>query len=65
MCGRRALHLHHSIPRGVSEVARTDLRSGLALCASCHTRWHRRTLTIYRNVFTAEEWDYLTDRAAG
>lgn len=54
------LHLHHAIPRSKYRAGREELRNGIALCASCHSRWHHRTLTIYRDVFSPEEWDWLT-----
>lgn len=58
-CGAPAVHLHHAIPRGKAKAARTDLRNGLPLCASCHTRWHAGH-PIRREVFTKEEWDFLS-----
>lgn len=54
------LHLHHVIPRSMHRGSRMELRNGIVLCNACHTRWHARTLTIYRDVFTAEEWAYIS-----
>lgn len=61
-CGlSERLALHHAIPRSICPpLAKRDLRNGLPLCAVCHGRWHGRTLTIYRQVFTEEEWRYLS-----
>lgn len=59
-CGAAGhLHLHHAIPRSVCKEVRLDLRNGIPLCPSCHARWHQRTLVIYRDVFTSEEWEFL------
>lgn len=56
----RPLNLHHAIPRSLAPSIKYDLRNGLPLCAACHLGWHRREVTIYRDVFTAEEWAFLT-----
>lgn len=45
-CGRNAHHLHHA--------------NGLPLCEECHTGWHHGRVTIARDVFTDEEWEFLT-----
>lgn len=55
------LHLHHVIPRGLgTEESRRDLRNGITLCGSCHTLWHRHSLIITRDLFTEDEWDYIS-----
>lgn len=54
------LHLHHAIPRSMCRATKYDLRNGLPLCGSCHPKWHCRTTTIYRDVFTEEEWEFLS-----
>jgi hypothetical protein len=59
-CGVQAVHLHHAIPRSVCRATKLDLRNGLPLCRSCHVRWHEKTLTIYRDVFTEDEWAYIS-----
>lgn len=60
-CGSREhVQPHHAIPRSIgTKESKLDLRNCLPLCSRCHARWHRRTLTIYRDVFTSEEWAYL------
>ena len=58
--GTNALALHHAIPRSMCKAARRDLRNGLTLCGGCHQRWHTRTLTIYRDIFTADEWAFIS-----
>jgi hypothetical protein len=59
-CGSgERVQLHHVIPRAHSQSAKGDLRNGIPLCGACHTGWHSRMVTIYRDVFTVEEWDYL------
>jgi HNH endonuclease len=61
VCPRRATDLHHAIPRSVGPPeTKLDFRNGLPLCQECHTGWHRRTLVIFRHVFTPDEWAYLT-----
>lgn len=60
-CGRtEPLNLHHALPRSLYRAGRTELLNGLPLCIRCHNGWHRKTTTIYRDVFTAEEWAYLS-----
>lgn len=60
-CGRpEPLNLHHALPRSLYRAGRTELLNGLPLCIRCHNGWHRKTITIYRDVFTAEEWAYLS-----
>lgn len=54
------LHLHHAIPRSLSRAARNNLLNGVPLCPKCHTGWHCRTVTIYRDIFTPEEWAYIS-----
>lgn len=61
VCGdTHRLQLHHAIPRSLSRAARTELRNGIPLCVSCHMGWHRRGLTIYRDLFTSDEWAYIS-----
>lgn len=60
VCGStEALHLHHMIPRSKSTASRRDLRNGMTLCGSCHSKWHRHSLVIYRDLITDDEWEYL------
>ncbi len=60
-CGKAdVLHLHHIVPRSMCKAARRDLRNGVPLCASCHARWHARTITIYRDILTPAEWAYVS-----
>lgn len=61
-CGSSAhLQLHHVVPRSICGAgARRNLLNGIVLCASCHIRWHRGTLVITRDLFTADEWAYLS-----
>jgi hypothetical protein len=57
VCGATdGLHLHHAVPRALSEDGRNDLSNGIPLCNSCHMSWHRGGRPIYRDVFTATEW---------
>ncbi len=61
VCGSNyRLHLHHTIPRSMYRAGKTDLNNGLPLCIHCHMGWHGRTQIICRDVFTTEEWHYLT-----
>jgi hypothetical protein len=54
------LHLHHAIPRSMCRAINLDLRNGIPLCFDCHQGWHDRRVIIYRDVFTEEEWRFLT-----
>lgn len=54
------LQLHHAIPRSMSRAAKFDLRNGVPLCVACHMAWHRRAIVIYRDIFTAEEWAFIS-----
>lgn len=54
------LHLHHAIPRSKSREARDKLLNGVPLCPKCHLGWHRKCVVLYRDIFTAEEWAYLS-----
>jgi hypothetical protein len=54
------LHLHHVIPRSMCKATRADLRNGIPLCWDCHQGWHDRRVVIYRDVFTPDEWAFLT-----
>jgi hypothetical protein len=59
-CGStRAMQAHHAVPRSLSQAGKYDLRNCLPLCAVCHTSWHRRSLTIYRDIFTELEWEFI------
>lgn len=60
VCGSREhVHAHHAIPVAIgTEETRLDLRNLLPLCWRCHRYWHAG-YPISRDVFTAEEWDYL------
>ncbi len=54
------LQLHHAIPRSMSAAARDEILNGVPLCVRCHMSWHRRgKVTLYRDIFTVEEWNYL------
>jgi len=61
-CGARGTELHHAIPRSKapSKKIKRDLRNGLPLCNSCHRRWHLGH-PIRREVFTPEEWEFLSN----
>ncbi len=59
-CGGWATDLHHAIPRSVCRATRADLRNGLPLCRRCHQGWHHRKVVLHRNLFTEEEWAYLS-----
>lgn len=37
-----------------------EILNGLPLCTDCHMGWHRGYRTIYRDVFTPEEWAFLS-----
>lgn len=55
------LNLHHVVPRAICPPeARRDLRNGIVLCASCHNRYHKGSLVLTRDLFTAEEWAYIS-----
>lgn len=56
----QVLNLHHAIPRSLAPSIKYDLRNGLPLCPACHLGWHRREVIVYRDAFTAEEWDFLS-----
>lgn len=60
-CGStQHLHLHHVIPRSMWRRGITELLNCIPLCVVCHTGWHRRWRTIYRDVFTPEEWAFIS-----
>lgn len=64
-CGAEAtpvlsLHLHHAVPRSMCKAGRRDLRNGITLCHACHMGWHYRTRTIYRDLFSEEEWAFIS-----
>jgi hypothetical protein len=62
-CGSRdGLQLHHAIPRGKYRAGRAELLNGLPLCLVCHTGWHGKSVTIYRDVFTLDEWEWLSSQ---
>lgn len=58
--GRDRVQLHHAIPRGKWKGGVADLRNGLPLCHDCHFGWHWHKTTICRDVFTEEEWVFLS-----
>lgn len=61
VCGYGSnLHLHHIIPRSMWRRGITELLNCIPLCAHCHAGWHHRWLTIYRDVFTPEEWAFIS-----
>jgi hypothetical protein len=62
VCGSAGpLDLHHAVPRSICPpAAKRDLRNGITLCDHCHTRWHRGTLVITRDLFSTEEWSYIS-----
>lgn len=53
------VNAHHTIPRSTAPNLRYDILNCLPLCSVCHTKWHRRTLTIYRDAFNEDELEYL------
>jgi hypothetical protein len=53
------VELHHAIPRGKWKGGREDLRNALPLCRTCHLGWHHKKVTIYQDVFTEDEWEFL------
>lgn len=60
-CGRTGrLNLHHAIPRSMFAAGRDEILNGVPLCTWCHLGWHRRRVVLYRDIFTAEEWAYLS-----
>jgi hypothetical protein len=54
------LHLHHAVPRSQSLSGKYDLRNGVPLCPSCHLGWHNKQVNIYRDIFTAPEWEFIS-----
>jgi len=55
------VQLHHAIPRSKSSgPSRSDLRNGIPLCHGCHWMWHANRGPIYRDVFTKEEWAFIS-----
>lgn len=59
-CGKKAVELHHAIPRSKCRSIKADLRNGIPLCMECHRGWHGKKVVITRSVFTEEEWEFLT-----
>ena len=63
-CGAAAaegtLDLHHAIPRSLSKAAKFDLRNGVQLCDRCHMGWHHKRIVIYREIFTPQEWAFIS-----
>lgn len=60
VCGsERFPQAHHAVPRSLSRTGKYDLRNCLPLCAHCHSSWHKRALTIYRDAFTEAEWAFM------
>lgn len=63
-CGAAAKHLHHIVPRSVTRRGLYDVeRNGLPLCPPCHFGWHRRSLTITRDVLTEGELGFALGAA--
>lgn len=59
-CGdERLLQLHHAIPRSLWRDGVLQPLNCIPLCVPCHMGWHHRRVTIYRDVFTPEEWGCL------
>lgn len=54
------LELHHAIPRSKARHVKADLRNGVPLCQVCHTGWHGKRVAIYRDIFTEEEWAFIS-----
>jgi hypothetical protein len=77
ICGNRAFHVHHVMPR--SRGGRNVFTNGILLCAPCHQRVHEdETLLKYfiemhkklygKNFFRDKEdliFKYKTDKLAG
>jgi hypothetical protein len=60
-CGQTDhLQLHHVIPRSMWRRGILELLNGVPLCVRCHMGWHHHRVVIYRDIFTAEEWAFLT-----
>lgn len=61
-CGspNHVLALHHAIPRSMCRAAKYDLRNGVPLCTTCHLGWHRRAVALYRDIFTEDEWAFIS-----
>lgn len=60
-CGKMGkLHLHHIIPRGKWKSGEADLRNGVPLCHDCHFGWHGFKITLYRDMFTEDEWNFVS-----
>lgn len=60
-CGATGqLHMHHVIPRSMHRQGITEILNGIPLCPRCHHGWHHRSITICREIFTVDEWAYLT-----
>lgn len=59
-CPAPAVHLHHAIPRSKAPRVRKDLRNGLPLCRACHDGWHGKKVTLHRDLFTPEEWSFVS-----
>lgn len=55
-----SIHLHHAIPRSKAPQLKEDLRNGVPLCAACHMGWHANKVTLYRSIFTQDEWEFLS-----
>lgn len=54
------LHLHHVIPRSMWRAGIKNILNCIPLCARCHVGWHRRYVTIHRDVLTSEEWECVS-----
>jgi 5-methylcytosine-specific restriction endonuclease McrA len=62
-CGRRAVHAHHAVPRSKTRAGHADLRNLMPLCAECHSGWHERRLSIWRDRFTPDEDAFVVEIA--
>lgn len=58
--GQERVQLHHAIPRSKARHVRADLRNGVPLCGDCHTGWHSSKVTLYRDIFSEEEWAFIS-----
>lgn len=54
------MQLHHIVPRGKWKGGTADLRNALPLCFACHHGWHSHKVTIYREILSAEEWEFVS-----
>lgn len=60
-CGSTTdLQLHHIIPKSKFKAGRSEIRNGMTLCQACHAGWHQAKKVLYRDLFSEDEWAYLT-----